>query len=43
MSQPETFTSADGSTRCRACHLHPDACTCGHAARLLRMLGVLVA
>lgn len=26
-----TFTSADGSTRCATCHLHPDACVCGHA------------
>ena len=23
-----TFTSADGSTRCMACHLHPDLCNC---------------
>jgi len=23
-----TFTSADGSVRCRRCHLHPDLCTC---------------
>ncbi len=26
--QPPTFTSADGSTRCSACHLHPDLCSC---------------
>lgn len=24
----ETFTCADGSTRCRKCQLHPDVCTC---------------
>lgn len=24
----ETFRSADGSTRCRRCHLHPDQCSC---------------
>jgi hypothetical protein len=27
-SMPETFKSADGSTRCVRCHLHPDECTC---------------
>lgn len=31
----EVFTSADGSIRCRGCHLHPDACTCGQATRRL--------
>ena len=25
---PGLFRSADGSTRCRGCHLHPDMCTC---------------
>lgn len=24
----KTFMSADGSTRCRGCHLYPDQCTC---------------
>lgn len=23
-----SFTSADGSTRCRSCGLHPDQCSC---------------
>lgn len=36
------FTSADGSTRCRGCHLHPDACTCGQMLRILRTLGIIV-
>jgi hypothetical protein len=27
-TKPKTFKSADGSTRCSACHLHPDTCTC---------------
>jgi hypothetical protein len=27
------FPSAHGSIRCRGCHLHPDACTCGEATR----------
>jgi hypothetical protein len=36
------FRSADGSTRCAGCHLHPDACTCGPSmqARLVWMLGL---
>ena len=38
---PTTFTSADGSTRCTACHLHPDACTCGHMPRILWACGLL--
>lgn len=39
---PATFVSADGSTRCRACQLHPDECTCG-ADHPLRQIGVLPA
>ena len=31
----DVFSSADGSIRCRGCHLHPDACTCGEATRRL--------
>jgi hypothetical protein len=32
-----TFTSADGSLRCVACHLHLDTCTCNprHPVRVL--------
>lgn len=33
----EFFTSADGSTRCRACGLHPDTCTC-HSDHPLRQM-----
>lgn len=28
----KTYTSADGSTRCRACNLHPDVCLCPEPA-----------
>jgi len=36
------FQSADGSTRCRGCHLHPDGCTCGERTfRILYMLGII--
>ena len=37
MVDAETFQSADGSTRCCRCHLHPDACTCrpDHPMRLI--------
>jgi len=36
------FDSADGSIRCRGCHLHPDQCTCGPTVsdRLRRMLAL---
>ena len=27
------FDSADGSIRCRGCHLHPGGCTCGPTVR----------
>jgi hypothetical protein len=34
----KTFTSADGSTRCISCGLHPDACTCVPAMPFLKAL-----
>ena len=39
----DVFESADGSTRCRGCHLPPDRCTCGFGRALLDVLVEAVA
>lgn len=35
------FTDVDGSTRCVACHLHPDECTCDPSHPMWEILGML--